>query len=713
MNLQQHLRSERALRLAGLVACGVLLFLAGLIMCPPMQENEADATTGQATPATSSVTLSIADGPLSFDLKPISPDGTFAESDAMEITASTDSYSGYTLSIAAQNGDNATKLINTDTTNCPVTETKCFIAPLGSIVTKSDYASPADSTAAAAVKNTWGFSPSEYLDGGTSVDNSATDGTEKYLPISTSATNLAKTTVANSSDASDTYRMKIGARVGGDIMMGTYENTFVIAAVGNGAAYTINYADGSGQADPSSMPGTQTGTSYETTIALSNVQPTRAGYYFAGWCSMETSDTSCGGTVYQPGGNFGIDQTANDNTIKLYAMWTDCQAGTICYKGNGNTGGSMGVQNVGTSATEVMLLASNFQRTDYGFLGWSTVENPVIGTDTIYGPMETVSGLDLSISGMKLYAVWKEASTTQAYLQDWTGCSNLMQVTYSNGVFTVSANSFIALKDKRDNQTYAVARLADGNCWMIENLRLDTAGTVGNNINDSNVTNQSLAQGYGGVFNGLADPENANFSENINANSLYYSGTQSGGTASVDIGTDKYPDYRMPRYRNASTASPTVNPTTNNNYMYSYGNYYTWAAAIADTTYYGSTNDHTTVETSICPKGWHLPYGNSGSSGSNLGNTKGGYYYLNQQMSEYTNGDGLKEFRSFPNNFLFSGVAYLSDINYRGSHGYYWSSSANNATYAYSLYLDSSDLYPGTFSAYKFFGFPVRCVVGS
>ena len=177
MNLQQHLRSERALRLAGLVACGVLLFLAGLIMCPPMQENEADAATGQPTPATSSVTLSIADGPLSFDLKPISSDGTFAESTTMTITASTNSFSGYTLSIAAQSGDNTTKLINTDTEKCPVTETKCSIASLSGVVTKNAYADPVDSTAVEAVRNTWGFSPSEYLDGETSIDNSATDGT--------------------------------------------------------------------------------------------------------------------------------------------------------------------------------------------------------------------------------------------------------------------------------------------------------------------------------------------------------------------------------------------------------------------------------------------------------------------------------------------------------------------------------------------------------
>lgn len=661
-------------------------------MCPPMQENEADATTGQATPATSSVTLSIADGPLSFDLKPISSDGTFAESDAMEITASTDSYSGYTLSIAAQNGDNATKLINTDTTNCPVTETKCFIAPLGGIVTKNDYASPADSTAAAAVKNKWGFSPSEYLNGGISVDNSATDGTEKYLPISTVATNLAKTTVANSSDTPDTYRMKIGARVGGDIMMGTYENTFVIAAVGNGAAYTINYADGSGQADPSSMPGAQTGTSYETTIVLSDVQPTRVGYYFAGWCSMDTSDASCGGTVYQPGGNFGIDQTANDNTITLYAIWALCPINTICYDDNGVESPTK-MNNQTLSAAEITnsefnLWASNFQRSDYGFIGWSEKANPTIGTDKIYGPMETINN-SLAYGGMKVYAIWvpvvKDKDGNELTFQTTDLLNVQLTDTLGDTLASKSSGYIAALRDVRDNQVYAVAKLADGNYWMIENLRLN------NNSTTPNWGDNSLSQGFGGVFSGLANAESENFSNSTTANSLYNTGDA----------------FTMPRYNNNNTNSPIANMTGADNNIYSYGNYYTWAAAIADTTAHSSSSD--VINTSICPAGWHLPYGNSD-------NTSGGFYNLNYKINNDSNvvdATASKNLRVYPNNFVYSGFFNFSSASSRGSFGGYWSRTANGSNDAYYLNFDSSSVYPGTYDSSKYSGFSVRCVLGS
>lgn len=716
MNLQQHLRSERALRLAGLVACGVLLFLAGLIMCPPMQENEADAITGQATAATSSVSLSVVNNLLSFDLKPISSDGTFAESDAMTITASTDSYSGYTLSIAAQSGDNATKLINTDTANCPVTETKCFIAPLGSIVTKNDYASPADSTAAAAVKNKWGFSPSEYLDGETSVDNSATDGTEKYLPISTSATNLAKTTVANSSDTSDTYRMKIGARVGGDIKMGTYENTFVIAIVGNGAAYTINYADGSGQADPSSMPGVQTGMTPDIIVKLSGDQPSREGYDFAGWCSVNNADNvfSCGGNIYQPGGNFGIDQTS-ENSITLYAIWEEpCPTNTICYKANGaNVGENDPKMNNQTanydnntnpiaSNMAVNLWPVNFKYdinsdgyNDYGFAGWSedknaaNIINAVTGKPTVYGPMQNITTGDLRVNGMKLYAVWvpvtKDKDGNELTFQTADLFNVQLTDTLGDTLASKSSGYIAALRDVRDNQVYAVAKLADGNYWMIENLRLN------NNSTKPNWSNNNLSQGFGGVFSGLANAESENFSNSTTANSLYDTGNA----------------FTMPRYNNDNTNSSIANMTGVDNNIYSYGNYYTWAAAIADTTAYSSSTD--VINTSICPAGWHLPYGDSG-------NTSGGFYNLNYKInndSNVTNATASKNLRVYPNNFVYSGSFFSSSANDRGSRGRYWSSTVGNSDYVYNLAFNSSNVYPGEGVSGKYNGYSVRCVLGS
>ena len=755
MNFRQQLRSERTLRLMGLVACGLLLFLCGFTICPPTPVMETSATAGDAKAATNSVKLSIGDGgTLSFDLKPFSADGTFAESSEMTILASTDSYSGYTLSISAQSGDNTTKLINTDTVNCPVTETKCSIAPLPSTlnggILKSDYVDPASSedvnVSINTVRNTWGFSPSVYLNSGANTANRGQGVDEKYFPVSTTEMNFAKTSGPNPNDgggsglAPDEYKMKIGARVDTSIPMGTYKNnTFVITAVGNGASYSITYLDATGEG--SGIPGVQSGTVYDTTVTLSNASPTRAGYYFGGWCSVSTTDGSCSGTPYARGASFGIDQTASSNTATLYAMWALCPVNTVCYDDNGASSTTK-MNNQGLSAAEITngefnLRASNFKRSGYGFIGWSEKPNADIGTDKIYGPMETVNK-SLAYGGLKLYAIWKEAakdsSNNPIYFQDWqtqNGCNNLKAAEYSNGALTVGSNTFTALTDKRDGQVYAVAKLADGNCWMIENLRLESTGTVGNNTIDPNVTNRSLAQGYEGVFTGLADPETANFSNSTAMNKLgttnYYGTDDSGATNIIDAASHTYGNpatnyagYYFPRYRNSNTnLTDDYSTTSANANTYAYGNYYTWTAAMANTTFYRSYNGAANTDTgsdaantSICPKGWRLPLGAS-RTGTNLSFSKLDYQMggTGNSQSSTAGTTQSKIWRSFPNNFLYSGYAYGSNILNRGSNGYYWSSSAYNAYNAYSLYLNSSSLSPGTNSDNKLFGFTVRCVV--
>ena len=112
----------------------------------------------------------------------------------------------------------------------------------------------------------------------------------------------------------------------------------------------------------------------------------------------------------------------------------------------------------------------------------------------------------------------------------------------------------VTLTDTRDNNTYTVSKLADGKCWMTQNLRI-----AGKTITpaDSDVT--------------------ANYT--IPASSI--SGFDSG----------------------AYEAS--------NAYLDSDGGLYKWYTATAGTGTYYMSSGNTTV--SICPKGWRLPTG--GNSG--------------------------------------------------------------------------------------------------
>ena len=379
----------------------------------------------------------------------------------------------------------------------------------------------------------------------------------------------------------------------------------------------------------------------------------------------------------------------------------------ICYFGNEEDEGSMACQTTvdGGSSTaiavgsSVTLRAPNFSKAGYGFAGWNTKED---GSGTNYGPMESVTiTQDMYDNGLVLFANWVQSTGT---LQSFS-CSNL-----ASGAVT-------ALTDTRDNDTYAVAKLADGKCWMIENLRLDYDATI------STSNTQSNNNAFGGVFAGLAEPESANFSDSTTANSLYTTDTSS---TDLRIITGSYQAYRFPRYNNGNTASRTANNTTSNTNVYGYGNYYTWAAAVADTTNY-STNNQSVTDTSLCPTGWHLPKGGDRSNEVNnewwnltvtgIMNGANPANYDSSSQPYYTGtpegSDASEALRAYPTNLVYSGVYSSSSASGRGTYGIYWSSTVNGGSYyAYYEGLASSNVDPGTvsYSRRKYGGLTVRCL---
>ncbi len=458
----------------------------------------------------------------------------------------------------------------------------------------------------------------------------------------------------------------------------------------------------------------------------------------------------------------GAYQMANNGAIVYYLTVDEtCTRVNIAYDGNNADAGTMGAAGTGVIHTGVKdgdtitLIASNFSRTGYGFAGWSTdqnagaklIDNDNTNNPIVYGPQETVTLPNSFIDNdtdndgiVKLYAVW---IPSQGNLQGWMGCNNLDTATYDSttGALDLTKNSVTALTDQRDNDTYAIARLADGQCWMIENLRLENTAAYN--------SDGALAQGYGtsatyGNFSGLANPESSWEYNSTVANSLY---STDGSNNTINIGNISNSKYRFPRYNNTNTFARTLNPTGNGATIYSYGNHYTWHAAIANLAAI-STNNSSVVNTSLCPVGWHLPTGGSAYASNNTGgvNVTGtpstyrefynlGYKIMhelktayedtiNSGNSRYTSatinmaGDtATKAFRRYPNNFIYSG--YSTDaIRDRGSGGYYWSSTTYSGDSAYLMYLNSSTVYPGTGSYHgkyisKSYGGSVRCIASN
>lgn len=130
------------------------------------------------------------------------------------------------------------------------------------------------------------------------------------------------------------------------------------------------------------------------------------------------------------------------------------------------------------------------------------------------------------------------------------------------------------------------------------------------------------------------------------------------------------------------------------------GHWYNYAAATAGTIT-GSSNK-TEATQDICPKGWKLPDGhNTGVAGAT---TLDQYKLANNTWQSYD-----KTYQTVFNS-VAAGYYLNGSLDSSGFYGYWWSSTANHATYRYNLrYYTSSGLLSGISNG-RNCGLSVRCV---
>lgn len=236
-------------------------------------------------------------------------------------------------------------------------------------------------------------------------------------------------------------------------------------------------------------------------------------------------------------------------------------------------------------------------------------------------------------------AMWKSATPTTMQAMTSTYCNSLLQ------------EQVISLKDSRDNTTYKVAKLKDGKCWMIENLRLVGPKTL--TSSDSDVSSNFT----------LPASSNTDWGE-IYDTPYVHKGTESGYTDQV---------------------------------------YYNWNAATAGTGT-KSLSKGTEAKSSICPKGWRLPIGGETSDSTNEF----------QKLYTYYSSSSALRATPVPN-FTLPGTYYNGYVGYQGSSGTYWSSTSNGSDddywyHAYYLSIFSSNTVYTGYGERQYSGLSVRCL---
>ena len=216
------------------------------------------------------------------------------------------------------------------------------------------------------------------------------------------------------------------------------------------------------------------------------------------------------------------------------------------------------------------------------------------------------------------------------------------------------------VRDARDNSTYWIQKLADGNCWMLTNLAYAGGGT----------------NTYGDVM--------------------------STGTI-IKAANNTWWSYTQAAFYDVTGANPTTEPTapsTSTNGTGQYGYLYNWCAAMGGQNTAACANATTPAPiptTNICPAGWRLPTVsptneftalntaiNAGSTSSDAGLLTSGLF---QRSGRWNYG-------------FYS----------QGSVGHYWSSSPlSSATSARYLAFDSAVVGPA-YDTNKYYGFAVRCI---
>ena len=290
---------------------------------------------------------------------------------------------------------------------------------------------------------------------------------------------------------------------------------------------------------------------------------------------------------------------------------------------------------------------------------------------------------------------------------------------------TVEVGQEIVAIDARDGKTYTVARLADGNLWMTQNLdhdiKTDGSVTYDNTTTDlgyNTVTGQYDTASWVPSNSTIATAD-ANLWEgkpfaprSYDPGNYYWNGVESDFNGWLNyLGSCTWDETNL-KYTNCDESLNLFSNYTSltGNSHYHLGNYYNWTAAVAMNDSSGYTTDGTIIEQSICPTGWTLPRGST--SYNNYKDLWDEYgftnysYEVDQYNNRVPNGSALW---TQPLSFN-AGGGFDGFVAYIGSCGFYWSSVVHNGDLVYDAGFATDGRLFLAGDGYRFDSSAVRCI---
>ena len=548
----------------------------------------------------STISLDLGTSP-SLDLVP----GKFGQV-SQNISVTTDNYTGYTLSLT--NSANTTDLVEATDNSLTI---PTITLPSGS-----------SSIISGAFDEGYGIS---------------TDGTN-FVPAPTSSDSITIDTATTS--GTNTSSLTFGVKPASSTASGAYSHTFVVTAIVNDPQYSIVYDENTTDT-ASGMPSDVTATTSATgTVTLSSDTPTRSGYTFLGW----DEDATATAPTYPAGATNTITlEPTQSNALELYAIWEVASFDYYLYIDDDGIVTTDSYLNTGdASHTFTLPTFADRLSTGYRFAGFATTSG---GTAT-YQSGDTIT-LTSASPATTLYAVWETA-----YMQSFS-CSEL-----------TTTHETALLTDSRDDEQYNVSLLADGMCWMTDNLRLGLTA-IGGSI--------------------TLTPDDTDITSNYTLTNIQRYTTNQDSSITTWAGDTSERTYIR------------VDPEIN-------GGLYNWYAATA-----GNTTSSGTASHSICPAGWRLPTGNY------TGEFHAMLYAEGVVSSSSANGWGSNQstttIQSSPLTIPLAGYYYGTGLYGLNTRAGLWTSTAYSSTYAYIAEFVSSSA--GSFTSTWERGRSVRCVMES